>query len=266
MKFTAKRTLALLLTLVFLCAALLSCAEEPPEWTGKPPKELPDPYAAYQAARAYFVALSDVYAAESSTRVAMEGAEVEIRRVFASDGEERHSLVEMRNDTQQAETFTCYKAGTAYLSTASMRLRAVMTKEEYLSRLAGVEGVDLDLLSLREIDFMNVKMHEEIGGYYFAVQVAIDEGQDPFLRAALGKNAYDMYKNGTPTGGVTYVLRFDQSGAPRTVSLTLDMLYGGRRIEISSATTYKNFSSVEIPLPDRAAEYVLVHKDEMPQI
>ena len=47
MTFTAKRILALLLTLVFLCAALLSCAEEPPEWTGERPTELPAPYAAW---------------------------------------------------------------------------------------------------------------------------------------------------------------------------------------------------------------------------
>ena len=261
-----KKTLALLLSLVLLCAALLSCAEEPPEWTGKQPTALPAPYATYEAARAYFVALAGVYAAETSTRVSMEGAEVEILRAFASDGEDRYSHIEMRNETQQNESFTCYKDGIAYLSTGNVRLRALMTKEEYLTRLAGVEGVDLGLLSLLETDLMNVKMREEIGGYYFAVQIAADERQEPFLRAALGKNAYDMYKSGTPLGGVTYVLRFDKNGTPRTVSLTVNVSYQGRQIEISSATTYKSFGNVEIPLPENAASYSFVPKDEMPEM
>ncbi|MBQ8858590.1 MAG: hypothetical protein IJ012_02235 [Clostridia bacterium] len=262
-----KRTVALLLSLVLLCAALLSCAEEqPPEWTGKQPTVLPDPYETYEAARTYFVALAGVYAAETSTRVATGGAEVEIYRAFASDGQDRYSHIQMRNDVQQTESFICYKEGVAYLSAGGVRLRAMMTEEEYLTRLAGVEGVDLGLLSLRETDLMNVKMREEIGGYYFAVQVAADERQAPFLRAALGKNAYDMYEGGTPTSGVTCVLRFAKDGTPRAVSLTVNILYGGQEIEISSATAYKNFGSVQIPLPENAISYTLIPKDEMPEM
>ncbi len=265
-KGPVKRTLALLLCLVLLCAALLSCAEEPPEWTAPPPKELPDPYAAYAAARAYFVAVAGAYTVETSTRVALGASEVEIHRLFASDGENRYSQIEMRNDVQQNESFTCYKDGVGYLSAGGARMRAVMTKEEYLSRLAGVEGVDLSLLSLQETDLMNVKMREEIGGYYFAAQVAADERQAPFLRAALGKNAYDIYAEGTPMGGVTYVLRFDEAGIPLTVSLTVDILYRGEQISLSSATVYKKFGNVEIPLPERAADYAFVPKEEMPQM
>ena len=261
-----KRSIALLLTLVLLCAALLSCAEEPPEWTGKEPTALPAPYEAYMVARTYFSSLKGVYAVETSTRVAMGASEVEIHRTFASNGEDRYSHIEMRNDVQQSESFTCYHTGIAYLSAGGQRLRAAMTKEEYLTRLAGVEGVDLSLLSLQDTDFMNIKMHEEIGGYYCAVQVAADERQMPFLRAALGKNAYDMYAEGTPACGVTYVFRFDGAGRLRSLSLSVEILYRGERISLSSATTYKESPVVEIPLPADWGSYALVGKDEIPQM